>query len=53
MIAIKFNAERKFRQIMIVHPVATDRRSFGLFTQMPVNFLQPIAEHYKFFFLHC
>src|SRR5688572_23870289 len=39
------NNKWKFRQIMVIEPVTSDRLSFSLFAQMPKYFLQPVFEH--------
>jgi hypothetical protein len=43
LITIQFNTKRKFRQVMVVHPPASDLLPAGLFAHVPKYFLQPVA----------
>lgn len=52
LITIKFDAEGKFREIMIINAVAGDIQPFSLFMEMPEHFHEPVPEHDHFIFLH-
>jgi hypothetical protein len=44
-VLVYLNAQREFGEIMIVNPVTGNFKPVCLSAEMPVNFLQSVAEH--------